>query len=232
MSKLTHFPLCPFSRSVRLLLAELDMTVTLAEEKPWAWRPQFMALNPSGDLPVLELEDGLVVAGAYAISEYLGEMARSAPPDERLTDPFPGNSEDRAEVRRLVDWFHRKLDVEVTRELLSEKLYARLIPERSAQAPNLELMRALRGNLRYHMSYVSYLADQRRWLAGDDMSFADLAAAGHISALDYLGEIPWEGYPAAHQWYVRLKSRTAFRSLLADRIAGVAPPKHYADLDF
>lgn len=64
------------------------------------------------------------------------------------------------------------------------------------------------------------------------MSFADIAAAAHISTLDYLDEIPWEGYPAAQQWYVRVKSRVAFRSLLADRIPGIAPPKQYADLDF
>ena len=232
MSKLTQFRLCPFSRSIRVALAELDMPFTLAEEQPWDWRPQLLALNPSGDLPVLELADGLVIAGAYAISEYLGEMVRRAPLEERLKDPYPGNAEDRAEIRRLVDWFHRKLDGEVTREMLAEKLHRRLRPEQSASPPNAELLRALRTNLRYHMGYVTYLADQRRWLAGDDMSFADMAAAAHFSCLDYLDEVPWDAYPVARQWYVRMKSRPSFRQLLADRASGVPPPIHYANLDF
>jgi glutathione S-transferase len=64
------------------------------------------------------------------------------------------------------------------------------------------------------------------------MTFADLAAAAQLSSLDYLGEVPWEDYPAAKAWYVRLKSRKSFRSLLTDRIIGFAPPPDYANLDF
>ncbi len=232
MSKLTHFRFCPQSRSIRILLAELDMDVALAEELPWAWRAQFLALNPSGDLPVLELGDSVVLAGSYAISEYLGEMARHAPADDRVTDPFPGNAEDRAEVRRLVDWFHKKLDGEVTRDLVAEKLHTRMRPEQTPRPPDQELIRALRANLRYHMSYLGYLVDQRGWLAGDDMSFADIAGAAHLSLLDYLDEIAWDSHPAVRQWYVRLKSRPSFRPLLGERAPGVPPPEHYADLDF
>lgn len=232
MSKLTHFRLCPHSRSIRLALAELDIDVTLVEERPWEWRPALLALNPAGDLPVLQLSDGFVISGCYAISEYLGEMMRDAPPDERRLDPFPGSPEDRAEVRRLVDWFHRKLDADVSREMLREKLHTRMRPELAAQAPDAELLRALRANLRHHLSYVGYLADQRRWLAGDELSFADLAAAAHLSCLDYLDEVPWESQPAAQQWYVRLKSRPSFQPLLADRVPGLPPPAHYTDLDF
>ena len=232
MPRLTHFKLCPTSRSIRLLLGELDVLATLTEELPWQWRPAFLALNPSGSLPVLELDDGLVVAGAYAISEYLGELVRRAPPDDRARDPFPGSDEDRAEVRRLVDWFHGKLANEVSREMLREKIEGRLRPELSRQQPDAQLLRALRSNLRYHLSYISYLADQRRWLAGDELSFADMAAAGHLSCLDYLDEVPWQEYPTAQAWYVRLKSRPSFRPLLVDRISGIVPPLHYDNLDF
>ncbi len=232
MPRLTHFKLCPTSRSIRLLLGELDVLATLTEELPWQWRPAFLALNPSGSLPVLELDDGLVVAGAYAISEYLGELVRRAPPDDRARDPFPGSDEDRAEVRRLVDWFHGKLANEVSREMLREKIEGRLRPELSRQQPDAQLLRALRSNLRYHLSYISYLADQRRWLAGDELSFADMAAAGQLSCLDYLDEVPWQEYPAAQAWYVRLKSRPSFRPLLVDRISGIVPPLHYDNLDF
>ena len=68
---------------------------------------------------------------------------------------------------------------------------------------------------------------------GAQRSFnADLAAAGHISAVDYFGDIPWTDYPVAKSWYQRVKSRPSFRPLLADTIRGTAPGPHYADLDF
>jgi glutathione S-transferase len=232
MARLTQFKLCPLSRSIRLLLGELEIDVALADELPWDWRPAFLTLNPSGSLPVLELEEGLVVAGTYAISEYLGELVRRAPVDERPCDPFPGTDEDRSEVRRLVDWFHTKLAAEASRDLLREKIEGRLRPELARQQPDADLLRALRANLRYHMSYVGYLADQRRWLAGDELSFADMAAAGHLSCLDYLDEVPWDAFPSARNWYVRLKSRPAFQPLLADRLPGIPPPPHYDNLDF
>ncbi len=230
MHKLTHFRLCPFSRAIRIALAELDMEVDLLEERPWEWRPEFLQLNPAGELPVLELEDGPTLCGAYAISEYLGE-APLEPDEEPVVPLFPGDRAARAEVRRLVDWFNGKLNREVTQELLNEKVYARLQPG-AHLTPDTDVLRAIRTNLRYHLSYIGHLAERRRWLAGEDLSFADLAAAAHLSSIDYLGEVPWEEFGAAKIWYARLKSRRAFRSILADRVPGAIPPTHYANLDF
>ncbi|HRY08101.1 MAG TPA: glutathione S-transferase family protein [Hyphomicrobiaceae bacterium] len=229
--KLTHFRLCPQSRSIRLLLAELGLAFDLDEERPWEYRPELLAMNPAGELPVLTREGGPILCGAYAISEYIAEEVKQQPGDARPPPIFPGNRADRAEVRRLVDWFHGKLNREVTHEIIEERVY-RAYRHNGASAPDVAMLRAARANLRYHMSYLAYLADQRHWLAGEEMSFADLAAAAHLSCLDYLGEVPWDDYEPARLWFARVKSRPAFRALLADRISGVAPPRHYTDLDF
>jgi glutathione S-transferase len=232
MHTLTHFRLCPFSRSIRLALAELGFEVALEEERPWEARPQFLAMNPAGDLPILALHDGPMLCGAYAISEYLGALNPQSVDRVPLLELFPGGMDEQAEVRRLVDWFHRKFDREVTRELLHEKVYARLKPGGEHQTPDADIMRAIRANLRYHMKYMDFLTHERRWLAGDEASFADIAAASHLSAIDYLGEIAWEEHPHAKSWYARLKSRRTFRPILFDRLIGQPPPAHYADLDF
>ena len=238
MSKLIHFRLCPFSRAIRIALAELDIETELVEERPWEWRAELLALNPAGELPVLQDDAGHVLCGAYAISEFLGEAApgeAEAPAAKAEVPPplalFPGGREDRAEVRRLVDWFNGKFNREVTQELLQEKVYARLQPGANPH-PDADVLRAIRANLRYHMGYINHLMHQRRWLAGDELSFADIAAAAHVSLVDYLGEVPWEEFAAAKVWYARLKSRRSFRALLADRVPGTLPATHYADLDF
>jgi glutathione S-transferase len=236
---LTQYRLCPHSRSIRLALAELGIEPHLVEERPWEARPELLALNPSGELPVLEIEGGLVLAGAYSISEYLGETQSAhragepAPGDDLPTGPllFSGLPVERAEVRRLTDWFHNKLFRDVTRELLSEKVYARLAAG-GPISPDPETLRAVRANLRYHQSYIGHRADRRNWLAGNALSFADLAAGAHLSSIDYLGDVPWEYFPSAKSWYQRLKSRPSFRSLLADRLPGTPPAECYADLDF
>ena len=231
MHTLTHFRLCPRSRAVRIALAEIGITPELVEEHPWEWRADFLALNPAGELPVLALEGGLVLCGSYVITEYFAGLLDNMQKDGRPAPLFHGALAERAEQRRLVDWFHGKLDREVTRELLYERVYGHLM-RYSGHTPDTEALRAIRANLRYHMGYVNHLAHERRWLAGDEMSFADIAAAAHLSTIDYLGEIRWDEHPSAKSWYARLKSRPTFRQLLADRLPGIAPAPVYADLDF
>ena len=202
MNTLTHFRLCPFSRGIRIATAEIGMAVALVEERPWEGRAQFLAMNPAGELPILALEDGPMLCGAYAISEYLGGLAGGMGDGAGahvggVLGLFPGAPDEQAEVRRLVDWFNRKLDREVTREVLIEKVYARLGAGGDSHAPDAGIMRAIRSNLRYHLKYLNFLCGQRKWLAGDALSFADIAAAAHLSAIDYLDEVAWAEIPAA-----------------------------------
>jgi glutathione S-transferase len=229
---LFQHPFCPRSRAIRLALAECGHQATPVEEAPWAFRAEFLARNPSGELPVLEFDDGAVIGGLYAIAEFLDDIAPAAvgeqPPPRRL---LPGDAAMRAEIRRLIDWFVFKLERDATAELFQTKIFARLEGARS-QPPDSATIRAVSQNLRYHLRYLDHLALNRDWLAGEEMSFADLAAAGQISVLDYLGDIDWEPYPSAKSWYMRLKSRPSFRGLLGDRLAGLPPQPAYAELDF
>lgn len=232
MLRLIHYSLCPFSRSIRLALGECDMVVELEEERPWAWRRDFLLLNPAGTLPVLLRQQGFVIAGAYAISEYLAETNRKTNGGEQTHDPlFPGSAIERAEIRRLVDWFHVKMNEEATRYFLEERVYQRFA-DLGRSTPDTGVIRAGRANLRYHMAYISHLLESRSWLAGGDLSFADLAAAGHVSVLDYLGEAPWEEFPKVKSWYLALKARPSFKPLLADRLPGAPPPPIYVELEF
>ncbi|MBM3502419.1 MAG: glutathione S-transferase family protein [Alphaproteobacteria bacterium] len=222
MRTLYHFWLCPFSRKVRIALGEKSLPFELVFEKYWQRREEFLHLNPAGQVPVLVEEDGRALAESSAIVEYLDE----AYPD-RLLIGFDATA--RAEARRLAAWFDLKFHHEVTRNLLDEKLLKRFM---GMGEPSSEAIRAGRANLRAHLAYVAYLTERRNWLAGDDFSVADLAAAAHLSCLDYLGDVPWDDHETVKDWYVRIKSRPSFRPLLADHIPGLAPPRHYADLDF
>ncbi len=222
MRVLYHFPLSPFSRKVRLVLAEKRLPFELREEKVWERRAEFLTLNPAGEVPVLVEENGLVIPDSVVITEYLEETYREV--------PLLGTTvAERVECRRLVAWFDGKFTREVTDKLLVEKVMKRLIGD---GVPDASAIRTGYANLRTHLAYLAEIAEQRRWLAGDALSVADLAAAAHLSVLDFAGEIDWSAAPGAKEWYARIKSRPSFRPLLADRVPGVRPPAHYADLDF
>jgi glutathione S-transferase len=222
MLTLYHLRLNPFSRKVRLALLEKRIAFKVYTENVWERREEFIALNPTGEVPVLVEKNGVALSGSDAILEYLDEIQ----PDPPLygTTPF-----ERAETRRLIYWFDRKFNIEVTENLVTEKIMKRFL---GLGEPNSQVIRAGHTNIHTHLNYISYLVDRRNWLAGANLTAADLAASAHLSSIDYIGDVPWNEYPAARDWYARIKSRPSFRPLLEDHIPGAPPAKHYRDLDF
>lgn len=220
-----HFPLDPASRQVRLALGEKRLAFSEVQERYWERRSDFQTLNPSGLTPVLvEIENGrkIVICESRAILEHLEE-----------SEPEPGlmgrDAAERAETRRLLQWFDRKFDNEVNGLLLHEKMEKRLL---GMGAPDHGNLRAGREALKVHMTYIEGLLDDRHWLNGRRLSLADFAAAAHLSVIDYFGDIPWTEFRGVRTWYMKLKSRPCFRPLLADRWPGLTPALHYDDLDF
>lgn len=203
------------------MMREKQITFTLQQEDFWQRRTELFALNPAGEVPIL-VGDRYPLVGAYAISEYL---------DERYPEIqfFGASASERAEVRRLVEWFDVKFEREVTALVLFEKVYKRVL---GYGEPSSEAIRAGKKNLPSHLEYIEHLLHQRNWLAGEYITLADISGAAHLSSLDYLGDVDWDAHPQVKEWYALIKSRPAFRDLLEDRVAGLAPPAHYTDLDF
>ncbi len=223
MWQLYQFPLCPFSRKVRLLLGEKGVGYELVRESPWLQRDEFIDMNPAGQTPVMsDPASGVTLIDSTAICEYLEETIERAP-------MIAGTAANRAEVRRLVAWFDGKVFAEVVGPLLHERMLKRLVHRASPDGTALrEAMRLANA----HLDYLDYLLDHRRWLAGPVISLADLTAAAHLSVADYLGGIDWRGHEQTKAWYSGLKSRPSFRPLLAERMEVISPPDYYDKVDF
>jgi len=222
MLKLYHTPLSPFCRKIRMLLKEKDLAFELVNENVWDRRREFFILNPAGEVPVLVDENHTVVSHSTSICEYLEEVY----PEQNFLGT---TAADRAEVRRIIGWFDTKFHEEVTQNLLFEKIYKRLW---QYGEPSSEAIRAGKRNIMYHLDYIAFLTKDQQWLAGDKITVADMAAAAHLSALDYLGDVPWEHNAKAKEWYAIVKSRPSFRHILMDRVMGVKPPSYYENPDF
>ena len=222
MRTLFHLWLSPASRKVRLALHEKALTFSLRIEKTWERRPEYLQFNPTGEVPLLVEADGAAFSDGQVICEYLEETYTG-------TNLIGHHPVARAETRRLVAWFDTKFRNEVSDWLIEEKVMKRLTRQGT---PNAGAIRAASANLHTHLDYIGWLTERRNWLGGDDFTLADITAAAHLSAIDYLGDIPWEKHPEAKEWYSRIKSRPSFRPLLADAVQGIPPAPHYADLDF
>jgi glutathione S-transferase len=219
---LYHFPLCPFSRAIRSVLREKTIEFELIVENYWERNFALACLNPASEVPVL-LDGDAVISSVGAIYEYLEEKY---PNSTRLLGTNP---EENAEIRRIAHWFHSKFYNEVTKYIINEKVIR--FYQQDGQ-PDSESIRAARINIDYHLNYIEYLLAKRKWLAGQNFSYADIAAATQISVLDYLGDIKWDNKETLKNWYSVVKSRPSFRAILNDKISGFSPSKHYADLDF
>src|SRR3979411_1946717 len=229
MFTLFHHPFCPHSRFIRLTLGEHGLDLRLVEERAWERREAFLALNPAGSTPVLISESQPAIPGAAIIAEYLDETHGADLGERRLLPTAMG---ERIEVRRLMAWVHDKVSEESSNPLVTERIYKRFMSEdHGGGAPAADVIRAAKANVRYHLAYIGWLAQRRNYLAGDRLSYADLAAAAHLSAIDYLGDVPWVEDDAAKAWYARVKSRPSFRPLLSEWLAGGPAVRPYVGLD-
>jgi glutathione S-transferase len=221
MNRLYHYPLSPFSRKVRLVLAEKKIEVELIEEKYWEQDAEFRRRNPAGKIPVLKMGNKLF-ADSTAICEYLEDLQPTPP-------LMPRSAEARYEVRRLIGWFDDKFYHEVTAKLLGERVFRKVM---GTGYPDSSNVKAGAKAIKYHLDYMAWLLEKRRWLAGNDLTLADFAAAAQLSCLDYISDVDWNRAESVKDWYAKIKSRPAFRSILADQVPGFPPPPQYANLDF
>lgn len=222
MWTLHQFPLCPFSRKVRILLGEKSIAYDLVQRRPWDEGDDLWRLNDAGRVPVLEDKArNIALCDSRAICEYLEETVERSP-------MLAGSALARAETRRLVALFEENFHADVVAPLMHEKMTKRLVLR---QPPDGRVLREAMKRAHGHLDYIDWLVDNRSWLAGSTMSLADLAAAAQVSVADYLGGIDWRGHDQARGWYAVFKSRPSFRPLLAEKMEGIHPPSHYAMVD-
>jgi len=223
MRQLYHYWFSPGSRKIRLAMLEKELDFNLVLEVPWERRHEFLILNPAGSVPIIVEESGNRICGNHALMEYLNENFPST------IDLIGEDPDVRAEVRRLSEWFDDKFSKEVSSLVIKEKVKKRFYKDSNTEA---SVIRFANQNIKHHLQYIKYLTDRRNWLAGPNFSFADISAAAHISCVDYFGDVPWDKYPEARDWYARVKSRPSMQNILKDKVAGFVAAKHYQNPDF
>lgn len=224
MRRLFQYPLSGLSRAVRVILAEKQLDYEMVYETPWNPSDELLEHNISGEVPVLIDTNGVVAYGNSTIREYLDEVY----PDIPLIGT---DYTQRVEARKIADWADNVLYKEVYYPVVHERILKRFVKD-AEKSPNPDRIRIAGVKLNNHMEYIAWFVDRRNWLAGKEFSVADITTASLISVLDYFGIIQWKKYELVKDWYVRIKSRPSFRSLLQDNLPQIPPAENYKNLDF
>lgn len=210
MLTLYHHPICPHSRFVRLVLFEYGLPTRQLIERTWERRKEFLILNPAGTLPVLITEDKFAVPTAPVIVEYLDELYGQERGADRL---LPQTIDGQIEARRMTHWFNYYFFERVSGPLTLENYKQYLPLEMSAGTRDPVVIRAALEDLQYHLNYLTRLLNEREWVAGPRLTYADFAAVAHLSIISYFGRLSWPENDAGKIWYDRMQSMAAFRSM-------------------
>lgn len=224
MRRLFQYPLSGLSRAVRVILAEKQLDYEMVYETPWTPSDELLEHNISGEVPVLIDTNGVVAYGNSTIREYLDEVY----PDIPLIGT---DYRQRVEARKIADWADNVFYKEVYYPVVHERILKRFVKD-AEKSPNPDRIRTAGAKLSNYMEYIAWFVDRRNWLAGKEFSIADITTASLISVLDYFGIIQWKKYELVKDWYVRIKSRPSFRSLLHDNLPQIPPAENYKNLDF
>ena len=221
MITLYHYYLCSSSRYIRLILEEHNITYQTQLENYWKPQKDFLQLNPAGHLPVLINEENFPIIGANACVEYIRDL-KSRP------YLFVDDYREKAEINRLVHWFDVVFKKEVFDPIIYEKVFSRIVDNIT---PNSENIRAALNNLDFHIQYLNYLLNNKKYFIKDEITSLDFLAGANFSVLDYLGLLNLNSYENIREWYFKIKSRPSFKTLLKDQIVGLNPHENYKDMD-
>ena len=225
MRVLYHWTLDPASRAARIALGETKLKLKFELVNPWQPPENFIKNCIEGRPPALldhTLNSSHFIVGERAIGEYAAEINKRQP-------LIPSKPFERAEMRRLCDWFSVRFNEEVIGMILGERLEKMMS---GSGTPDLEILQIGRQALEFHLDYMEWLLSKRTWIIGADFTLADISAGAQISCLDYLDEMPWKKVPRVKEWYQMFKSRPSMRPILEDRLPGLLPPRHYSNPDF
>lgn len=180
-------------KGISLPLVSIDLMAGEHRTKP------FLAMNPLGQVPVLELEDGSHIAESIAICRYLEHIY-----------PTPSLFGADARIRARVEMWNRRIEFELLRTIgdvadHTDPLFADRIEQNAAYAAIQRRAAASKW-----LWLDSMLSDRRQYIAGDIFSIADLTAMA-ASWLSEQLEIPLPaGAKHLRGWDERMRARASW----------------------
>jgi len=195
----------PNPQVVRTFMAERGITLPLEEVDIMAGanrQSDYLSVNPAGQLPALELDDGTILTEITVICEYLDESQPG--------DPLMGrSSEDRAQIRSWTRW----ADLNVCEPLANGFRYSEGLPlfqDRMRCIP--EAADGLKACVQDKLSWLDGQLQDRDYLAGDQFSLADILLSSFIAFGEQVGQPLNRDLKTVSAWYDRCQARDSAKA--------------------
>jgi len=191
----------PNPRVVRMFMAEKGINVPKVEVDLLGGehrREAYAKLNPSGQMPALELDDGTVLAEVTAICEYLDEIKKDTP-------SLVGNSPAERAATRM---WTRRVDLNIVEPALNGFRFAeglKLFQNRVRCIP--DAADGLKAMARDKLGWLEGLMGGKTYIAGDKLSMADIFLFPMLDFLKTVGQPIDPAHKNLTAWYERMKAR-------------------------
>ncbi|WP_119422877.1 glutathione S-transferase family protein [Desertibaculum subflavum] len=190
-------------RRVRIFLAEKGVTVpTVAIDmmKGENRTPEFLALNPLGTLPVLELDDGTILTESIAICRYFEELH----PEPNL---FGRDALERAQV----EMWNRRAEIELLAPVTQHFVHSSPFWQgRRKQVP--EYAPLVREQALAAMAWLDRELDDRPYLAGNHYTVADITAQSALLLGKNTGIALAGDHKNLGRWWIEVSARPTARA--------------------
>ena len=203
--KLYDYPGAPNPRRVRVVASEKNIEldhVAVDMSKREHKTPQFIQKNPSGKIPVLELEDGTCIGESIAICRYLESLY----PEPNL---FGVNSLEIAQIEMA----HRQIELELMSQIGTSWVNGPIVARLGLIKPIEEAKRRSDELTRAYYRRMNNVLESQTYLAVDRYSMADITAAIAIDFATAMVDLkPGEELANLWTWHKRVTSRPDFVS--------------------
>lgn len=199
--KLIGTKISPYTRKVRVVLAEKRIEYEFEEDAPGNPDTRVPHFNPLGKIPVLVMDDGSSLYDSRVIVEYLDSVT----PVTRL---LPEVNRERVQVKRWEALADGVCDAAAA--IVNEK-------RRSARKQEPEWIERQTGKINRGLRTFAEELGERHWCFGESYSLADVAMGIALGYLDLrLPEIDWrDTYPNLEKHAEKLSKRPSFRDTVA-----------------
>ncbi|WP_395680671.1 glutathione S-transferase family protein [Inquilinus sp.] len=178
---------------IRLLLSQLQRpyrTEIISIFEGEGQRPEYLAINPTGAVPAIRLDDGRVIAESNAILWFLAEGTPYLP-------------DDRFARAKVLQWLSFEGDY-VQSTIATLRHWVMTGKHRPAA-----LVEAKREGSLKTLAILDRELSQRAWLAGPAYSVADIAVFAYVHRADE-AELPLADFPNVTAWIDRIRSQPRF----------------------
>lgn len=205
--RLFDFERAPNPRRVRIFLAEKQVSIPRVNVNLYRREqlsPEFLAINPGGTVPVLELDDGTYLSECLAICRYLEAIH----PEPVLFGATPRQQALVLMWAGIVDQEGMSAVAEVLRNW-SPGFRDHALPGPLACVQIPSLIERGRQRCEQFFDRVEQQLRHQPWLAGEHYSYADISLLVTTDFAAWVDIVPMQTRPALKRWHERVAARPA-----------------------